>query len=195
MIVVTADQRGSRDAPDRVGELLADLGALDWLAPRLAFERTSGDEVQGVLTDHAAVVRLALHLVRTGGWSVGIGLGPVREPLPSSTRAGAGLAFTRARDAVDRAKRTRHHLAVTGDGDAGSEAEAVLHLVAAVAARRTDEGWRAIDLVESGMTQLAAAEVLGVTKQAVSARLRAALWDTERHVRPVVAGLLRTADR
>ncbi|MDP9407923.1 MAG: hypothetical protein M3P95_08660, partial [Actinomycetota bacterium] len=69
--VLTVDQRASRRGPDRVPEALALLGG--GVAPVLAFERTAGDEFQGVLADPADVVDVVVRLVRHGGWSIGVG--------------------------------------------------------------------------------------------------------------------------
>ncbi len=89
--VLTVDQQGSRRSPDRVGEALRRLqGTVPTLLP---FERTAGDEFQGVMAEAADVVTVVLELVRLGGWSIGVGAGPVSTPLPDSTRAGSGPAF------------------------------------------------------------------------------------------------------
>jgi hypothetical protein len=194
VLVMTVDQRHSRRTLDRVDELL------DWLAGAAPvvrpFERTAGDEVQGVLADPDAVVHLALALVRRGDWSVGIGVGPVHEPLPPSTRAGSGPAFELARAAVNRAKSSPQRLAVAApDPMAAADAQAALDLLAAVVARRSDAGWEAADLVAQGFSQTAVAERLGVTKQAVSQRLRAAVWAPEVAGRDLAARLLAAADR
>lgn len=82
MFVLTVDQRGSRRDVDRVADLLGELRGAELLRP---FERTAGDEVQAVAADPAVVVDLALDLVRRGHWSVGIGVGPVEQPLPAQT--------------------------------------------------------------------------------------------------------------
>lgn len=194
MWVVTADQRGSRVVGERVAELLAGL-------PRVAgvvrpAERTVGDEVQAVLDDAHGTVDLALHLLRGGGWSVGIGAGTVDEPLPASSRAASGEAFILAREAVEAAK-SRHRsvpLAVRGaDRAAAADAEAVLTLVAAVAARRSSAGWEVADLAAAGEGQAATARRLGISVQAVSQRLRTALWAEETAARPAAARLLVAA--
>src|SRR4051812_11342574 len=112
--VLTIDQRGSRRGPDRVADVLPRLN--DTVATVLPFERTAGDEFQGVLAEADAVVDAVLELVRLGGWSIGVGAGPVQTPLPASTRAGAGPAFLSARRAVDAAKQRPARLAVRGAG-------------------------------------------------------------------------------
>jgi hypothetical protein len=193
VFVLTVDQRHSRRNSDRVDELLG------WLTGQpgvlRGFERTAGDEVQGVMNDAAAVVDLALGLVRRGEWSVGIGVGPVHEPLPASTRAGSGAAFELARKAVERAKSSPSLLAVGAPEEArAASAQAALDLLASVVQRRTDPGWEAVDLLSAGSSQTEVAERLGITKQAVSQRLRAATWAPEAAGRVLAAQLLAAAD-
>ena len=159
------------------------------------FERTAGDEVQGVMDDAAAVVDVVLGLVRRGEWSVGVGVGPAREPLPASTRAGSGPAFELARAAVEHAKSSPQLLAVGAPDPArAAAAQAALDLLASVVQRRTDPGWEAVDLINKGITQTDVAEALGITKQAVSQRLRAATWSPEVAGRDLAAQLLTAAD-
>lgn len=192
--VLTVDQMGSRRDTDRVGAALERLNALRPL-PTLPFERTAGDEFQGVLADAGQTVEVALSLVRDGHWSIGIGLGAIETPLPTSTRAGRGEAFVRARDSVERAKRSSGNLAVTAAEPIRAEdAEAVLTLLAVVLARRSAAGWEAVDLARAGATLSEAADTLGVSRQAVSQRLAAASWDAEESARPVAARLLERAE-
>jgi hypothetical protein len=190
--VLTVDQRASRRSPDRVPEVLRRLnGAVPTL---LGFERTAGDEFQGLLAEPDDVVEVVLHLVRSGDWSVGVGAGPVQTPLPQSTRAGAGPAFLSARRAVDAAKQRPTRLAVRGvaPADAG-DAQAVLSALAVIVERRSDQAWEAIALVGAGRTQAEAATELGISRQAVGQRLAAGLWDLERDLRPTAVRLLTRA--
>jgi hypothetical protein len=190
--VLTVDQKRSRRGGDRVADVLPRLNAA--VATVLPFERTAGDEFQGVLEDPEEVVDVVLDLVRVGGWSIGIGAGPVQTPLPESTRAGAGPAFLSARRAVEAAKQRPSRLAVRGvtPGDAG-DAQAVLSALAVVVDRRSDQAWEAIGLVTDGRTQAEAATELGISRQAVGQRLSAGLWDLERELRPTAARLLTRA--
>ncbi|ARU53080.1 hypothetical protein JOE63_002335 [Cellulosimicrobium cellulans] len=196
MFVLTVDQRGSTGHPDRVPEVLARLGELLDGRPGVVvpFDRTVGDEVQGVLGDAGTVVDVVLDLLRDGGWSVGVGAGSVDEPLPAVSREASGEAFVRAREAVEQAKSraATAPVAVRGEPSArAAEVEALLRLLAAVVERRTAPGWEAVDtLARVGGTQKDVARVLGVSEQAVSQRLRVALWPEEAAVRPVVARLL-----
>jgi len=186
--VLTVDQRASRVNPDRVAGA---LGALADVPTVLRFERTAGDEFQGVLDDPAVVVSVVLDLTRSGGWSIGVGAGPVQTPLPGSTRAGAGPAFVAARAAVEAAKRRPARVAVRGAAStAAGDAQAVLTALAVVVQRRSDQAWEAIGLVAAGRTQAEAAAELGITRQAVGQRLAAGLWDVERDLRPTAARLL-----
>lgn len=195
MFVLTVDQRHSRRGADLVEEAVTRLSVQARDALVRPFERTSGDEFQGLLDDPRTVVELALDLVRTDRWSIGIGTGPTAQPLPASTRAGSGAAFEHARDAVTRAKRDPQRLGVgSPDAGAAAEAEVLLRLLAAVVQRRSEPGWEAIDLVAAGRTQTDAAQRLGITKQAISQRLHAAMWPQERAARPLAAALLQRAD-
>ena len=203
MLVLTIDQQGSRRVGDRVDGLLADL---DRLVPARTsglvrpFERTVGDEVQAVLEDGDLAVDVVLAVLRRGGWSVGVGAGPVDLPLPPTSRAGSGAAFVHARTAVERAKTRPGPVAVAVAGEdptAAADAEAVLTLVGAVAARRTTAGWEVIDALRAagvGARQEDVADRLGITQQAVSQRLRTALWSEELAARPLAARLLRAAE-
>lgn len=198
---MTVDQVGSRRVGDRVDALLGTLAERTGPTGVVRrFERTVGDEVQAVLDDADVAVDLGLWLLRTGGWSVGIGVGPVVEPLPVSARAGSGDAFIRARAAVERAKsRTRPVplAVVTGAPDGGQGAEAVLTLLGSVLVRRSAAGWAVIDALAGdgvGATQDDVARRLGITQQAVSQRLRAAMWTEEVAARPVAARLLVEGD-
>jgi hypothetical protein len=130
MFVVTADQKDSRSDVDRAGEVLDDLNHRFAGALALPADRTAGDEVQALLSRASDALAMMLDLTRREHWSVGLGIGRVRTPLPADTRAATGDAFIAARDAVDAAKRspTRFALAVEGlpsaDHDAGAASTA-----------------------------------------------------------------------
>jgi hypothetical protein len=190
--VLTVDQKASRRGPDRVGDVLTRLNGT--VPAVLSFERTAGDEFQGVLDDPDDVVGVVLQLVRLGGWSIGVGAGPVQTPLPDSTRAATGTAFLCARRAVDAAKQRPGRLAVRGavPVEAG-DAQAVLTALAVLVDRRSDAAWEAIALVDAGRTQAQAAAELGITRQAVGQRLAAGAWELERELRPTAVRLLARA--
>lgn len=119
MFVVTADQRGSRRHGDLVPAALETLGRMR-PGPLRRFERTAGDEIQAVCDDPVVVVDIVLVLMRTSGWRIGVGVGPVETPLPRSGRAGRGPAFVAARTAVRAAHATVAQLAVVPAPQGGS---------------------------------------------------------------------------
>ena len=194
MFVLTIDQKGSRSGRDRVPDLLAVLRALPLELP---FERSVGDEIQGVTSDAGLAVEAALRALRNGHWSVGIGVGPVDTPLPASPREASGPAFVAAREAVDRAKKTgdRPPLAVAGSAGA-ADAEAVLVLIGRLIRDRTAEQWRILEQVEPGTwgAQSAAARRLGISPQSVGKTTARAGWQEEWAARPAAAVLLARAD-
>src|SRR5690606_28643225 len=187
MYVMTIDEQGSKQRGDNVAARLAQIDELELTAPAegfvRGFERTVGDEVQAVLDDPARAVTVALAVLRLGGWSIGNGAGPDNTPLPASTREASGAAFVLAREAVERAKSrsTAVPVAVEGaEAERAVEAEALLRLLGAVVIRRSDAGWAAVDRLALGAkTQKDVAKSLGVTEQAVSQRLRSAMWAEE----------------
>ena len=188
--VLTIDQRGSskRAATDRVPATLAALADVGMLRP---FERTAGDEFQGVLDDPAALATLAERLLREDAWNIGIGIGEVDEPLPESTRAGRGSAYQHARDAVTGGKSSLWHLRVAGDRSGVRLLETSLWLWAALLSRRTPRGWEVADLVDSGLRYDGVAHQLGITQSAVSQRAAAAGIVEGRRARELVTELTR----
>ncbi len=199
MFVLTADQRDSTRTGERVDALLDSLGPWSelWAAAiALPIERTVGDEFQAVLTDADAVVDLALTLVREGDWSIGIGAGEVNLPLADSARASSGPAFVSARDAVERARGRREPVPVMvlgADDQAASHATAVLQLIGAVLGRRSAAGWEVADAWVGDASQRDVARALGISPQAVSQRIAAAMMEEERAARPVAASLVAQA--
>lgn len=126
MYVMTIDQQGSRDGADEVPEVLNSLARVD---THRDFERTIGDEVQGVL-DSPEQVTLAVRLLAAQtGWHVGIGIGSVETPLPNSTAEGRGEAFYAARRGVEAAKGAPAHLVVDAASDHSALAESALRLM------------------------------------------------------------------
>ena len=192
--MVTADQIQSR----RHGDLVdAALSALSGIPTTLPFDRTVGDELQGLLTEPVSVVDATLTLMRARQWHIGIGVGPVESPLPDRSTAARGPAFVAARAAVERAKLVASHVSVQAEPAGRAEAfdvEVVLRLLAALRERRTPEGWQAVDLMAHGRTQAEVAAELGVSRQAVGQRLTAAHWAVEQDARPVLARLLHRSD-
>ncbi len=206
MYVITIDQRNSRRSADRVPELLQALRPVPTL---LGFERTVGDEVQALLDRPEAVVDAVLRAVRAKAWSIGVGLGEVRTPLPASSREAAGTAFLAARDAVEEAKRRgpRKPLALravpTGAAAdpvvaaAAADAEAVLVLLAQLVDTRSAAQWAVLDLSqqEPDLPLTGIAKRLSTSHQAVGGLVQRSHWYEEEAARPAAAALLERADR
>ena len=187
--VLTVDQRGSRSGTDRVPGTLAALAGIEVLR---AFERTAGDEFQGVLDEPGTLPRVVELLLREDSWNIGIGIGEVEEPLPEHARAGRGAAYLHARSAVTAAKNSPWHLRVAGDDPDARHLETTLWLWAAVLGRRTPRGWEVADLVDEGLSYEEAGRRLGITQSAVSQRAQAAGIVEGRRARELAGAL--TAD-
>ncbi|ADB30060.1 hypothetical protein Kfla_0955 [Kribbella flavida DSM 17836] len=192
VFVLTVDQWASRSTRDLVPELLNTLNRRPRRTGLLRkFERTAGDEVQGVLSEARATVDVIVHLIRADCWHVGLGIGAVDEPLPRSTRAGSGSAFVNAREAVNRAKSSPHHVNVVGDDPhAAEQVESVLWLMASVLRRRSERGWAVADLLAEGLTRREIGVKLGISQSAVTQRAQAAGFAEEQRGRVLAAELL-----
>jgi hypothetical protein len=193
MFTLTINQRDSRRDGDRVPELLKDLRHIPAL---LDFDRSVEDEVQGIVDCAHQAVESALIAVRSGHWYVGIGVGPVNEPLPNQIKDASGHGLVYARRAVDRLRNGKERVPVAVEGPftaVAAEAEAVLHLLGHIIQHRTTAEWRVLDLLTPGVRgqQKAVAQELGITTQAVSKALARAQWVEEHAARPAAARLLQ----
>ncbi|TLM74124.1 MarR family transcriptional regulator [Pseudarthrobacter sp. NamB4] len=209
MYVLTIDQRGSSSDIDRVPGLIADLRHL---APA-HFERSVGDELQGVVEHAAEAVDIALHALRSGYWYVGIGIGAVHLAEGGSPREGSGSGFVAARKAVElakaaagqvplsvvsgtmvRGKETKAH--IQEGAMASANAQAVLRLLGRVVQQRTPAQWRVVDRLRAlpgegrHGSQKQVARELGITEQSVSRAVLRSGWQEEWAARPAAAMLL-----
>lgn len=189
-VVLTADQRDSRTHPDAVPDVLRLLAPVGTVGP---FERTAGDEVQGLLAAADQLAPAVEILLRDGRWSIGIGIGPVDEPAPASPREGRGPAFVAAREAVEAAKAAPARIRVIGPSPDARHLESALWLWAALLGRRTPKGWEVVDLVDQGLSYEATGERLGITQSAVSQRAAAAGLAEGRRARELVSALTAQA--
>ncbi|MBM7504517.1 DNA-binding protein [Agromyces aurantiacus] len=203
MFVITADQVGSRTDIDRSATMQQQLQERFGDRLHLPVDQTAGDEVQALTDDAGTALDLVLDLARDGHWSIGLGVGDVRGPLPDAVRKAAGGAFIAAREAVGAAKRAEGRFALrtapsTTEPAAvlgAAEIEPLVRLLLLVRERRTPHGWEAIDLVREGRAQKDAAAVLGISDAAVSQRLKAAAWSVDDEARPALVRLLAELDR
>jgi hypothetical protein len=201
VFVITADQVDSRNQPDRAASALDSLNGPKGPALLLPADRTAGDEIQLLPASAEDTLAIVLELTREDAWSVGVGIGPARLPLPRATREATGEAFFAARDAVNRAKKSQTRFALTQAGDdtgdalRGADAEALIALLLVLRERRTDGGWELYDLLNTGLTQSESAERLGITAGAASLRARAAGIRVEKAASEALVRLLHTVNR
>ncbi|MGR0161527.1 hypothetical protein [Paenarthrobacter nitroguajacolicus] len=193
MFTLTINQRDSRRDGDLVPQLLKDLRHIP---ARLDFDRSVEDEVQGIVEYSHQAVETALIALRTGQWYVGIGVGPINEPLPNLVKDASGHGLVYARRAVDRLRNGKERVPVAVDGPItalASEAEAVLRLLGHIVLHRSPAEWRVLDLLTPGVRgqQKVVAQELGITTQAVSKALARAQWAEEHAARPAAARLLQ----
>lgn len=213
MYVLTIDQRGSTTDVDRVPGL---IDALRSLTPD-PFERSVGDELQGVVEQAADVVDVALHALRDGHWYVGIGIGAVQLAPGGSPREGSGSGFVAARKAVELAKGAAAQVplsVVSGSIGRGrglppgaregamssANAQAVLRLIGRVVQQRTAAQWRVVDrlrALEDGDvrrgSQKQVARELRISEQSVSRAVLRSGWQEEWAARPAAVMLLEYA--
>lgn len=191
VFVVTADQIASRAGPDLVDSTIVELSVVTAVRP---FTRTLGDEIQALFADAVSVVDAMVILMRSQEWHMGVGIGQAERPVPHDLRAARGSVFLAARAAVDQAKRNPSHLSVrageAGGAEAAEEVEVVLTLVGDLVRRRTDQQTEAVLLASQRLTQQQIGQRIGITRQAVGQRLKAASWQLELDARPVLARLL-----
>ncbi|MDQ0769867.1 hypothetical protein QF031_002616 [Pseudarthrobacter defluvii] len=221
MFVMTIDQRGSTGSQDLVPDLLVRIARLELPgAEQPVFERSVGDEVQGVVHGPSSVVEIALQALRSGRWYVGIGVGSVSLAPGASPREGTGTAFVAARKAVELAKAAGAQVPLsvvpgimgkTGGGVTAGEgsqacahAEAVLRLLGRLVQDRTEAQWRVVDALRRhgpcGQgpgrhgSQKQVAHELGISEQSVSRTVLRSGWQEEWAARPAAAMLLAWAD-
>jgi hypothetical protein len=194
MFVITADQVDSRHRPDLAGGELARIAAEHGDRLSLPPGRNAGDEIQALTDDAETALRLVLELTRDDEWSVGLGVGDVRRPLPADIREASGEAFFAARAAVDRAKRSRPRFALESSGAGAADAEALIMLALLIRERRTEQGWEVYDRIAAGSTQAEIAQHLGVTAPAVSSRAKHANIRPELDALPALARIIADVD-
>lgn len=194
MIVITADQVASRTRVDLAGaerdRIQRDHGE-ELLLP---VARNAGDEIQLLTADGATVVDVVFELTRDGEWSVGVGCGSVREPLPADIREASGEAFFAARDAVERAKKSVPRFAIEAEGTDASDVEALFRLALILRERRSEQGWEVYDRIVAGAMQSDIADELGVSAPAISSRMKSANIRAELDAVPALARLLENLD-
>ncbi|WP_146128845.1 MarR family transcriptional regulator [Corynebacterium sp. 13CS0277] len=138
------------------------------------------DELTVACEDARQAADVIMVLVASGEWVVGVGI------APAVGIADEEHAWQVARSALGRTRRAGSvHVKLARpaaglDQHLPQDIAAAFEMLRFVASRRTAEGQEATRLVRTGMTQLKAAEELGISKQAMSQRLQAAGWQAEK---------------
>lgn len=155
--------------------------------------RTRPDGTLAATTDSERfVVALAMDLMRRGRLGLGIGMA-ADEPADS---AEDGPGATAAARAWSRTRTAPVPIVVDGPAHRQAallDAQSALQLTGAIVTRRSVAGHTAVGLMDRLGSQTEAATVLGITRQAMSQRLRAAGWQNELAGRRLSERLLRVA--
>lgn len=193
-IVITVDQRASRHEADHVARAAKRLNRslVDDLT--LPFVRTAGDEMQGVVATGEGLAIASVRCLEEGWWWIGVGIGPIDQPLGATARETRGPAFWSAREAVARAHKQKGGspgpIAVVGEPRAIAEnLEAALGAIAFIIAKRTARQRDAVGLARQRSGLRWVADRLDVTVSAVSQMLRTAGLEEQLRLEMLVARL------
>lgn len=198
---ITIDQKASTGAADRVPAMVQLLDDLTANYRSLPFERTVGDELQGIVEDPLAVALVVRAVAdEPGDWWIGIGIGDVDYLDSASVRASSGPALVAARAAVEAAKRGRSGgedprpwpLRVRLANGPSRLAESSLALLHFVVTERSPAARETINLLRQGTTQASVAAKLGVSQPTVSKALRTGHWAEERAAQDIAMSILET---
>jgi hypothetical protein len=190
-IVVTLDQRGSRETEDRVRQWSSRLNHAYGDRLHRPFVRSAGDELQGVIGAADVLAGIVAESVEDRGWWLGVGVGPV-DRFGETARDSQGPAFWNARKAVEQAKTRAHPQPVAVVGEPREDASALgdaLSALAFLTLRRTPEQRESVQLLHRGMKNKDIAAHLEVTPAAISQRLRGAGAEEEAGLRRLITSI------
>lgn len=181
-------------APEMVGQLVE---SLNWhpdaggAGPE--FKAIGTRQVQGSLPSADETVGFILSAARSGTWGVFLTVIPEGSEgsqgeeaqhrdklLEQATKA--GVAALRAPGGVQVVKAQTKKLVDLKTAPEIGPIESTLQLLCSIERRRSDEGQQAGLMINAGNSQTQTAETLGVSQQAVSARLQAGYWYESRKV-------------
>ena len=187
-----------RGGADPVPGLLDTLGGVDLALPA---ERTAGPDALALAGRAESALDAVLRAVEHGGFAVGLGIGALQAPLPSSVREISGPAARSAEEAVRAARATSQvpvalRAADPRQQETAEDAEAVLRLIGWMARTRNRGQWRVVRALREDprTTQAELAQHLGVTQQTVSRALKTSGWREESAAHPLAVRLLSMID-
>lgn len=148
-------------------------------------EATGSADIALEVAHPTTVANLTMALIANEQWVVGIGL----APMPDDAIDCAAAAIFSA------PKKAQVRVVIAGGvgGSFATDIESVFELIHYVLSRRSLQGRESTSLMRSGLTQSEAAAQLGISKQAMSQRLRAAGWGAETAGYQLAASLIRRA--
>ena len=202
-VAIKMDMRSSRRIRDREWAQERFLQVMETLNRELAassqarFIVTHGDEAQGMLKRESAPdVLAAMERAIEGVFPVrlrfGIGMGTLSTPLQPDAIGMDGEAWHAASRALSLARSRRKHVVFSGFGEhVDQQLCALANLLLHMRNGWSPEQRRAIQMVDAGMMQSAAARILGISESAISQRLTSAGWRFYKDGRVAVGNLLR----
>jgi len=186
-------QTGLRGVAERINSEKSDL--LD-----IRFSISGGDEIQGLLSDPAAMVEVIDCIDLNSSifdFRFRVGWGAVATPRAARTWEMDGECFHHAREAITRGKKENRWVSVAGFGNDGDRILDGLFRVMQV----IREGWTkrqrlAVATRKTNITQAATAEEMGLDSSTLSKMLKAAgfkqLLEMEETMPLLIRRLLRT---
>ncbi|MDK8895747.1 MarR family transcriptional regulator [Corynebacterium sp. MSK006] len=151
------------------------------------FERLGVEDIRARVETPESLCDTVMALLSDGEWALGVGVTDAAHDATEAATAALGRA---ARPGLVRAR-----VLPDATGTVGEDIAAVFLLLGQVLAKRSLEGREATSLMRTGMNQIEAAERLGITKQAISQRLRAAGWQAENAGWQLAVNLITAAQK
>lgn len=197
VIALSPRPRSVTDVAAASEALWQQLDRVDTHAP---FTALSGQLLLGVPRDAAAAIDAILRTVRLNFCNIGLGIGPLYEPVPEEAELVDGRAVRRALGALDAAGRRgeRVPICVSGPDTAlDTGIEGLLRLLGQSIRTRSEAEWAVLDLMTPGVRgqQRAIAQALEITPQAVSAAIVRSGFSDEYDARAGLSRLLELADQ
>lgn len=175
MLAIHAKYRGRERRRAEIVQRSAE--ALSTLPGVGGFSVLGVEDIRAQMETPQAACDVAMALLADGNWAIGLAIAP--RNVEDAATAIVGL---------------RPGIVSVSAQDYASDIEAVFLLLAHLLSKRSQEGREATSLVRSGMSQVEAAEVLGISKQAMSQRLQAAGWVAENSGWRLANNLIRWSD-
>lgn len=173
---------------------------LDQVETHSPFTALSGQLLLGVPRDASAAIDAILRTTRLNFCNIGLGIGPLYEPVPQDAELVDGRAVHRALGALEAAghRGERVPICVSGpEENIATGIEGLLRLLGQSIRTRSAAEWAVVDLMTPGVRgqQRAIAEALDITPQAVSAAIVRSGFNDEHDARAGLSRLLELADQ